>query len=67
MTASKASGYTLSNTSLASGDGMSLGLSDIIAANLTDSGAATFHAEWLDGGGRSAVRVRRSLIVCRPA
>ena len=37
LTASKAFGFTLSNTSLASGDGMSLGLSGFGTANLTDT------------------------------
>ena len=37
VTASKSAGFTLTNTSLASTDGMTLGLSGITTANLTDS------------------------------
>ena len=39
MTASKAAGYTLTNTSLSSADGMSLALSGITTANLTATGS----------------------------
>ena len=39
MTASKSAGFTLSNTSLSSTDGMSLALSGITTANLTDTGS----------------------------
>jgi len=39
VTASKSAGFTLSNNSLSSTDGMSLGLSGITTANLTDNGA----------------------------
>ena len=39
VTASKSAGFTLANTSLSSTDGMSLGLSNVTTANLTDSGS----------------------------
>ncbi len=39
VTASKDAGFTLSNTSLTSTDGMTLGLNGITSANLTDSGS----------------------------
>ena len=39
ITASKTAGYTLSNTSLSSTDGMSLGLSNFSTATLTDTGS----------------------------
>ena len=39
VTASKSANYTLTNTSLSSTDGMSLGLSGITTANLTDTGS----------------------------
>jgi hypothetical protein len=54
VTASKALGYTLSNTRLSSGDGMNLGLSGFATANLTDSsttGGNTFTINGWTGGG----------------
>jgi fibronectin-binding autotransporter adhesin len=54
VTASKAFGYTLSNSELSSGDGMNLGLSGFTTANLTDSsttGSNTFTATGWTGGG----------------
>ena len=39
ITASKAVGYTLENTSLSSTDGMSLGLTNFSTATLTDTGS----------------------------
>ena len=53
VTASKSAGFTLSNTSLSSTDGMSLGLSGITTANLTDNGTGsnTFTITGWTGGG----------------
>ena len=54
MTASKSAGFTLTNGSLSSTDGMSLGLSaNVTTANLTDSGSGgnTFTVTGWTGGG----------------
>ena len=50
--ATKKAGFTLSNTSLSSTDGMSLGLSGITTANLTDTGGGhTFTVSgWMGSG-----------------
>jgi len=52
VVASKSAGYTLTNTSLSATDGMSLGLSGITTANLTDTGSGnTFTVSgWKHGG-----------------
>ncbi len=52
VTASKNASYTLTNTSLTSTDGMSLTLSNIIAANLTDTGGSHSFtvSDWTGGG-----------------
>ena len=53
VTASKSAGFTLTNTALSSTDGMTLGLSGITTANLTDtsSGGNTFTiAGWTGSG-----------------
>ena len=44
VTASKDAGFTLSNTSLSSTDGMTLGLNGITSANLTDTGSGATHS-----------------------
>jgi hypothetical protein len=52
VTASKNGGFTLNNTSLTSTDGMSLGLSNMTSANLTDTGSGhTFNVTGWTGGG----------------
>ena len=53
VTASKSAGFTLTNTSLSSTDGMSLGLSGFTTANLTDSGSGgnTFTVTGWTGAG----------------
>ncbi len=53
VTASKSAGFTLANTSLSSTDGMSLGLSNVTTANLTDSssGGNTFTVTGWTGTG----------------
>ncbi len=49
MTSTKGAGYTLSDTSLTSTDGMSLGLSGLTSANLTDTaGGNTFDVSGWD-------------------
>src|SRR5208337_3441268 len=51
-TASKNAGFTLTNTSLSSTDGMTLGLSGITKANLTDTaGGNTFTVSGWTGSG----------------
>ena len=55
VTASKSAGFTLTNSSLASTDGMSLGLSNVTTANLTDSssgGGNTFTITGWTGSGK---------------
>ena len=52
VTASKSAGFTLTNTSLSSTDGMSLGLTGITTANLTDTSAGnTFTVSGWTGAG----------------
>ena len=52
MTASKSADFTLTNTSLSSTDGMSLALSGITTANLTDTGSGhTFTVTGWTGSG----------------
>ena len=52
VTASKSAGYTLTNTALSSTDGMTLGLSGITTANLTDTGSGhTFTISGWTGSG----------------
>ncbi len=53
VTASKAGGFSLSNTAVSSGDGMSLDLTNVTAANLTDttSGGHAFTLTGWTGGG----------------
>jgi len=52
VTASKSAGFTLANTSLSSTDGMSLGLSNVTTANLTDTGTGhTFTVTGRTGSG----------------
>src|SRR5208282_6321636 len=52
VTASKNAGFTLTNTSLSSTDGMTLGLSGITKANLTDTaGGHTFTVSGWTGSG----------------
>ena len=52
VTASKSAGFTLTNTSLSSTDGMTLGLSGITTANLTDTGSRhTFTVTGWTGSG----------------
>ena len=62
VTASKSAGFTLTNTSLSSTDGMTLGLSGITTANLTDTrfGRQHLHHHRLDREGHADRHARHS-------
>ena len=67
VTASKAAGFTLTNTSLTSTDGMTLGLSGITTANLTDTGGGnTFTVTGWTGTGSLTGTADTVADTCRP-